>query len=71
MRLSERQSEILAFITQYIRQHGVSPTRAEVRQGVGCANGVAQRNIAALVQRGFLAKSYGWRSLSLPKEVSA
>jgi len=65
MRDSERKT--LAFIEQFIAEHGFSPKLNEIATGIGISSkGTVSRYIQALIDQGALAKAQGkQRGLSL------
>ena len=65
--LTERQREILSFISSYIMENGKSPTLREIGKNFGFSHNAARDEVAALVRKGFLEKGdKEIRSLSFP-----
>lgn len=54
------ENRILAFITGYIRQNGISPTLREIAEGIGFAStGSVHRHIEKLKSEGLLSETAG------------
>lgn len=65
--LTGRQKEILSFISEYILEHGKSPTLREIGDSFGFSHSAARDAVLALVRKGFLEKGDNEiRSLSFP-----
>lgn len=52
--LTERQTEVLCFIENYIKQHGYSPSLREISKGVFVSKPVAQKHIMNLYDKGYI-----------------
>ena len=65
--LTERQREILDYISAYISSYGRSPTLREIGNAFGFSPNAAHDAVDVLVGKGFLVKSpKGLRSLAFP-----
>ncbi len=67
------RDRILAFVADYIRRHGVSPTIREIANGTGLASaGSVQWHLAKLKAEGLLRETGGkTRSLAVNNRVNA
>jgi repressor LexA len=55
MNLTRRQKEILDFLREYRRQHGMSPTQREIREHFGLSSfGTVQKHLKRLAEKGAL-----------------
>jgi repressor LexA len=53
--LTDRQSEVLEFISQFVQSHGYPPTRTEISRGFGWSSAnAAEEHITALARKGRL-----------------
>ncbi len=68
--LTERQSEVLDFITEAIRENGYPPSFAEIgaRLGIRSMNGVRD-HIVALERKGYIQRSSKARSLQVTRKA--
>lgn len=57
--LTPKQTEILSFIRDFIAQHGVAPTRAEIAAAFYCATNAIQEHIVALARKGHITLQPG------------
>lgn len=65
--LTERQQEILSFISDYMLKHGKSPTLREIGESFGFSHNAARDAVIALVRKGYLEKENNEiRSISFP-----
>lgn len=53
-KLTERQTDTLIFIMNFILKNGFSPSLNEVAKGIFVSKPVAQRHITALITKGYL-----------------
>lgn len=53
-KLTERQTDTLMFIMNFIIQKGFSPSLNEIAKGIYVSKPVAQRHITALISKGYL-----------------
>ncbi len=69
--LTERQKEILEFITAYHRQHGIAPTHREIRDHFGYSSyGTVYKHLKLLQQKGYLHRDWNQkRGLELLRTV--
>ena len=67
------RDRILAFVADYIRRHGVSPTIREIANGIGLSSaGSVQWHLAKLKAEGLLSETGGkTRSLIVNSRVNA
>lgn len=64
--LTERQSEVLAFIRRFIGERGFSPSYQEIAEGVGLVSkSNAYTLVGALVERGYVSRPRGGRARTL------
>ncbi|MBX7256613.1 MAG: transcriptional repressor LexA [Candidatus Hydrogenedentes bacterium] len=70
--LTRRQSEILQFIVECIRERGMPPTIAEIGEAFGIAstNGVND-HLVALERKGYIERSSKARSIHVTEKASA
>jgi repressor LexA len=54
LRLTDKQSEILAFVQAQIREEGKAPTRVQLAQHFGFHVNAAQCHLEALQRKGFI-----------------
>jgi repressor LexA len=53
--MTDRQSEVLGFISQFLQSHGYPPTRTEIARGFGWSSvNSAEVHITALARKGRL-----------------
>ena len=65
--LTERQKEILSFVSSYMLENGKSPTLREIGESFGFSHNAARDAVLALVKKGYLEKGTNEiRSLSFP-----
>lgn len=69
--LTERQKEILEFITAYHRRHGIAPTHREIRDHFGYSSyGTVYKHLKLLQQKGYLHRDWNQkRGLELLRTV--
>ncbi|WP_074892049.1 LexA family protein [Pseudomonas graminis] len=53
------KAETLRFITQYINQHGYSPTIADLADAVGVRHNAIAERLARLLRKGAITKKPG------------
>lgn len=64
MRPSKKQSEVLAFVRNFIDKHGYGPSYRDVMRGMGYASvSTVASHIEALIAKGQLKKTDRYRSL--------
>jgi repressor LexA len=57
MNLTRRQKEILDFLREYRRLHGMSPTQREIREHFGLSSfGTVQKHLKRLAEKGALSR---------------
>ena len=66
--MTKIQAQILAFIREFIAEHGYSPSFAEIAKGVDTWPGTARVNVIELHKRGYLIRGEGVRNIRLPDE---
>ncbi|MBN2491185.1 MAG: transcriptional repressor LexA [Planctomycetes bacterium] len=54
--LTKRQKEVLAFIGDYLRTRGISPTLKEIAEHLGVSKITVHEHVKALVAKNYLAK---------------
>jgi repressor LexA len=53
--LTARQREVLDFIVDYVRCHGIAPTFAEIGDGIGCrSSATVHKHVEMLERKGVL-----------------
>lgn len=69
--LTERQKEILEFIADYQREHGISPTHREIRDEFGYSSfGTVYKHLKLLQKKGYLHRDWNQkRGLELLRAV--
>ena len=68
-KLTERQKEILDYISAYILTNGRSPSLREIGEAFGFSHIAARDAVSALVKKGWLEKKdNGLRSLAFPQD---
>ena len=67
--MTRLEEKILAFISRYMAEQGVSPTLAEIGEAVSVrSRGTVHRYLTSLISQGYLSKrGRSWRSISLTK----
>lgn len=64
--LTQRQTEVLALIRRYLREHRRSPSLQDLAVLMGFAGRTgAAHHVSALLKKGYLTRDYGWRGLRL------
>ena len=61
--LTPRQREVLDFIRAHVAQHGKSPTRVEIADGVNANSGAVSQLLYALEARGLVDLAFGIKVL--------
>jgi len=72
MNLTKRQKEILDFIRNYRREHGISPTQREIRETFSLSSfGTVQKHLKRLEEKGALSREWNRSRGIAPKESDA
>lgn len=68
-KLTQRQREVLAFVKNYIREKGYSPSYHDISRFMGFSPPASKDHVYALVRKGHLEHLSGLpRSLKIPKQ---
>ncbi len=66
--MTKTQALVLAFIRNFIAEHGFSPSAKEIAAAVGVHESTASAAVTGLVERGFLIRKgapRSWRNIQL------
>jgi repressor LexA len=65
MAITRRQHEVLTFISEFVQEHGYSPSYDEISKGLGLSSlATVHKHVSNLQQKGFLKRDYN-RSRSI------
>ncbi|MFY9551453.1 MAG: repressor LexA, partial [Thermoanaerobaculia bacterium] len=71
MNLTKRQKEILDFIRNYRREHGISPTQREIRETFHLSSfGTVQKHLKRLEEKGALSREWNRSRGIAPKDAA-
>lgn len=64
--MTEFQAKLLQYLKAYVKEHGYSPTNAEIRADLGCGNGRLYTAFSRLRRMRRIDKYRGlWRGIEL------
>ncbi|MGN1164234.1 MAG: LexA family protein [Candidatus Ornithospirochaeta sp.] len=66
---TERQKEIISFVSRFSSIHGYSPSLKEIGDEMGISTPAVHYAIEAMEKKGLLEKSGGTRAIKLPEEM--
>src|SRR5207237_6013110 len=67
---TQRQKEVLDYITRFLAKHGHEPSYAQLQRYIGCSsNATIAKHISALEKRGLIKREHEPRRFTLPVRV--